>query len=83
MLAILGFLTVILLLAAVMSKKLSPTAALISVPLVTGIIASFFIKNDAGVVDFWSNIKKIMPAIEYYMQSCYIDPTGSRTFRPS
>ncbi len=59
MLAILGFLTVILLLAAVMSKKLSPTAALISVPLVTGIIASFFIKNDAGVVDFWSNIKAL------------------------
>ena len=59
MLAILGFITVVLLLAAVMSKKLSPTAALISVPLMTGIIASFFIKNDAGIVDFWANIKAL------------------------
>lgn len=59
MLAILGFLTVILLLAAVMSKKLSPTAALISVPLVTGVIASFFIKDEAGVVNVLANIKAL------------------------
>lgn len=59
MLAILGFLTVILLLAAVMSKKLSPTAALISVPLVTGVIASFFIKDEAGAVNVLANIKAL------------------------
>ncbi len=59
MLAILGFLTVILLLAAVMSKKLSPTAALISVPLVTGVIASFFIKDEAGAVNVLTNIKAL------------------------
>lgn len=59
MLAILGFLTVILLLAAVMSKKLSPTAALISVPLVTGVIASFFIKDEAGTVNVVANIKAL------------------------
>ena len=59
MLAVLGFITVILLLAAVMSKKLSPTAALISVPLLTGIIAAFFIKDEAGAVHFWTNIKAL------------------------
>lgn len=42
MLAILGFLTVIVMLALVMSKKASPTVALISVPVVSGAIASFF-----------------------------------------
>lgn len=42
MLAILGFLTVIIMLALVMSKKSSPTIALIIVPVITGIIASFF-----------------------------------------
>ena len=59
MLALLGFLTVILLLAAVMSKKLSPTAALISVPLITGVIASFFIRNEAGAVNFLENVKAL------------------------
>lgn len=42
MLAILGFLTVIIMLALVMSKKASPTVALIGVPVVIGAIASFF-----------------------------------------
>lgn len=42
MLAILGFLTVIIMLAIVMTKKASPTVALISVPIITGAIASFF-----------------------------------------
>lgn len=59
MLAILGFITVVALLAAVMSKKLSPTAALIAVPLVTGIIASFFIANEEGSVLVWENIKAL------------------------
>lgn len=40
MLAILGFLTVIIMLALVMSKKASPTVALIGVPVLTGIMAS-------------------------------------------
>lgn len=42
MLAILGFLTVIIMLALVMTKKASPTVALIGVPVVAGTIASFF-----------------------------------------
>ena len=42
MMAILGFLTVIIMLTLVMSKKASPTVALIGVPIITGAIASFF-----------------------------------------
>lgn len=42
MLALLGFLTVIIMLALVMTKKASPTIALIGVPVLTGIVASFF-----------------------------------------
>ncbi len=62
-LAILGFVTVILMLVLIMTKKLSPTVALIAVPVVTGIIACFFFVTDPekapGVVDFWANFKKL------------------------
>lgn len=43
MLAALGFITVILMLILIMTKKASPLVALIAVPVVTGIIACFFI----------------------------------------
>ena len=62
-LAILGFVTVILMLAGIMTKKLSPTVALIAVPVITGIISCFFIVTDPegapGVVDFWANFKSL------------------------
>lgn len=61
MLAFLGFLTVVLMLVLIMSKKLSPTVALIAVPVVTGIIAcGFFVTNPdkaPDVIDFWANFK--------------------------
>ena len=59
MLAILGFITVVLLLAAVMTKKLSPTGALILIPVITGTAASFFIRNEEGVVNVWQNIQSL------------------------
>ena len=59
MLAILGFLTVALLLTAVMTKKMSPTGALILIPTVTGILASFFIRGEDGAVHIWENIKAL------------------------
>ena len=40
-LAILGFLTVIIMLVLIMTKKASPLVALIVVPVVTGIISCF------------------------------------------
>lgn len=49
MLAILGFLTVIIMLILVMTKKASPTVALIGVPVVIGAIASLF--ADYSVLD--------------------------------
>ena len=53
MLALLGFLTVIIMLALVMGKKASPTVALIGVPVITGIIASLFSTGEGafGIID--------------------------------
>ncbi|MCR5273648.1 MAG: citrate:proton symporter [Lachnospiraceae bacterium] len=63
MLAFLGFVTVIVMLVLVMTKKASPTVALIGVPFITGIISSFFRVTDAeaapGVVDVGANIKAL------------------------
>ncbi len=63
-LAILGFVTVVAMLVLIMTKKLSPLVALIAVPVVTGIIACFFIEvvpegATEGVVDFWANFKSL------------------------
>ena len=59
MLAALGFLTVIALLVVVMSKKMSPTGALIAIPVITGVAASFFIPSESGTVMVWENIKAL------------------------
>ncbi len=59
MLAILGFITVIVMLALIMSKKASPTVALISVPFITGIITSFFITNPQGEINVLANISNL------------------------
>ena len=63
MLAVLGFLTVIIMLVLIMTKKASPLVALIVVPVVTGIISCFFFVTDPetapGVVDFFANFKKL------------------------
>lgn len=63
MLAALGFLTVIVMLVLIMTKKASPLVALIAVPVVTGIIACFFIVTDPegapGVVNFMANFKSL------------------------
>ena len=63
MLAFLGFLTVVLMLVLIMTKKVSPLVALIVVPVVTGIIACFFFVTDAenapGVIDAFANFKSL------------------------
>ncbi|WP_322175112.1 CitMHS family transporter [Acutalibacter caecimuris] len=63
MLAFLGFLTVALMLALIIWKKLTPTVALIAVPLVTGLIACAFTVTDPesapGQVDFWANAQNL------------------------
>ena len=66
-LAILGFLTVVVMLVLIMTKKASPLVALIVVPVVTGIISCFFIsvvpegapEGTQGVVDFLANFKSL------------------------
>ena len=63
MLAALGFLTVIIMLVLIMTKKASPLVALIAVPVVTGIISCFVFvtdpENAPGVVNFLANFKKL------------------------
>ena len=63
MIAFLGFLTVVLMLVLILAKKLTPTVALISVPLVTGLIACGFLvtdpENAPGQVDFWANVQSL------------------------
>lgn len=63
MLAFLGFLTVILMLVLIMTKKLSPLVALIAVPVVTGIISCFFFVTNPeeapGVIDPLANFKAL------------------------
>ena len=63
MLAFLGFLTVVLMLVLIMTKKASPLVALIAVPVVTGIISCFFFVTDPekapGVINFLANFKKL------------------------
>ena len=62
-LAILGFVTVVAMIALIMTKKLSPTVALIIIPIITGIIACFFMvtdpENAPGVVNFAANFKNL------------------------
>ena len=58
MLATLGFLSVILLLIAVMTKKLTPTVALIAVPTVMALIGGFGFEVGAFIT---SGIKTIAP----------------------
>ncbi len=62
-LAILGFLTVIIMLVVIMTKKSSPTVALIAIPIITGILACAFMVTDPekapGVINFAANFKKL------------------------
>ncbi len=59
-LAVLGFITVIAMLVLIMTKKLSPLVALIAVPVVTGIIACFFIADEeTGIINFMTNFKSL------------------------
>ena len=64
MLAALGFITVLVMLVLIMTKKASPLVALIAVPVITGIIACAFIEvvpegATEGVVDFVANFKSL------------------------
>ncbi len=60
MLAALGFVTVIVMIVLIMTKKASPAVALIAVPFITGIIACFFIADpETGAVNFFSNLQSL------------------------
>ena len=58
MLALLGFLTVVILLVAIMSKKMNPVVALIVVPIIFGIIGGFGFELPKFILE---GIKSIAP----------------------
>ena len=58
MLALLGFLTVIVLLVAIMSKKMNPVVALIVVPIIFGIIGGFGFELPKFILE---GVKSIAP----------------------
>ena len=60
MLAALGFITVIVMIVLIMTKKASPAVALIAVPFIAGIIACFFIADpETGAVNFFTNLQSL------------------------
>ena len=65
MLAILGFLTVIVMLVLIMTKKATPLVALVAVPVVAGVISSFFRLTETteegaeAVVNVMQNIQNL------------------------
>ena len=58
MLAILGFLTVIVMLVLIMTKKATPLVALVAVPVVAGVISSFFRLTETTEEEFISYLEK-------------------------
>lgn len=58
MLALLGFLTVVVLLVAIMSKKMNPVVALIVVPIIFGIIGGFGFELPKFILE---GVKSIAP----------------------
>lgn len=58
MLALLGFLTVVVLLAAIMSKKLNPAVALIIIPIIFGLIGGYGLELPKFILE---GIKSIAP----------------------
>ena len=59
MLAVLGLLTIIILLAAIISKKMTPLMALIAVPIVAALIGGFGLKTGSFVVKGIQNIAPV------------------------
>ena len=58
MLALLGFLTVVVLLATIMSKKLNPVVALIIIPIIFGLIGGYGLELPKFILE---GIKSIAP----------------------
>lgn len=50
MLALLGFITIVVLLAAILTKKMSPLVALIAIPIVAALIGGFGLGTSKFIV---------------------------------
>lgn len=76
MLAILGFGTVIVMLALVMSKKASPTVALIMVPIASGLISCLINAFTNGFGIFFESVKALSSFIVGKSGILSVAPTG-------
>jgi len=64
MLALLGFITIVVLLAAILTKKMSPLAALIAIPFIAALIGGFGLGTGKFMVD---GIKSIAPIVGMFV----------------
>lgn len=64
MLATLGFITILCLLAAVMSKRLSPLVALIALPIIAALLGGFGLQTSAFII---TGIKNVAPVVGMFV----------------
>ncbi len=64
MLATLGVITILCLLAAVMSKRLSPLVALIALPIIAALIGGFGLQTSAFII---TGIKNVAPVVGMFV----------------
>ncbi|MGC4078938.1 MAG: citrate:proton symporter [Rubrivivax sp.] len=64
MLALLGLLTIVVMLAAIMTKKLSPMVALISIPIIAALIGGFGLETGKHIV---TGVKNMAPIIGMFI----------------
>ncbi|BAL93482.1 CitMHS family transporter [Rubrivivax gelatinosus] len=64
MLALLGLLTIVVMLAAIMTKKLSPMVALISIPIIAALIGGFGLETGKHIV---AGVKNMAPIIGMFI----------------
>ena len=88
MLALLGFLTIVVMLAAIMTKKLSPMVALIAIPIVAGLIGGFGFGLNKFIINGVKNMAPIIGmfifAITYFgivTDAGMLDPIINRILR--
>ena len=64
MLATLGVITILCLLAAVMSKRLSPLVALIALPIIAALLGGFGLQTSAFII---TGIKNVAPVVGMFV----------------
>ena len=72
MLATLGVITILCLLTAVMSKRLSPLVALIALPIIAALLGGFGLQTSAFII---TGIKNVAPVVGMFVFATRSTPT--------